>query len=938
MLTREFIDDSLYNPYYGYFSKHATIFSPGEPFDFNNIEDGPAFHRMLGERYTEFEDRLDEERPDEARQLWHTPTELFRPYYGETIARYLVSNYKLTQYPYHDLIIYEMGAGNGTLMINILDFIRDTDYEVYQRTKFRIIEISPALAGLQMKNLTDSLNAAGHLDHVEIINKSIFEWDTYVHSPCFFVALEVIDNFAHDTIRYDTKTELPQQGGVLIDADGEFHEYYSPQLDPVASRFLRVRQAAARRDFPSPLGPRLTRQVRGALPFQKPFTIPEYIPTRLMQFFGILDTYFPGHRLLASDFSSLPDAVPGINAPVVQTRYKRRTVPVSTPFVHQGYFDIFFPTDFNVVEDIYRAVTGKLTQVVSHEDFMRRWAYIEDTETRSGENPLLTWYKNASMLITDKRKKKKMTTPHWRPIVIQKRASQLQSIPAPWHLPQFVIASDATTLDTIRTCGILSAKELQWTEIDDVTALVRLLASREVSSVQLTTAFCKRAAVAQQMTGCLTEIFFDRALERARVLDEELGSTGRVRGPLHGLPVSVKDRFDVEGFDTTVGWVGLANKPAAKSDSVVQLLESMGAVLYAKTNVPQSLMMSDSYNHVFGQSVNAFNRKLISGGSSGGEGALVGAGGSVLGIGTDIGGSIRVPSTLQGLYSICPTTGRVPWNCSFMHQHYLVPPVAGPMARSLSTIEYFMQSLLDSNPWNLDPGCIPIPWRKELAAPPARKLKLGIVYDDGVVRPQPPIMRALRETARRLKDAGHEGTNLWTKSVLADGGHHCRQLCAIVDEPLIQGMVVGTPADELSVQEREKIEEAKWTFQENYLAQWVSTGIDALLLPVTPWVGYKPKTWVVSKQWLGYTALFNLLNYAAVTVPVVTADPELDKPENDAEWKRHVPRNDSDRFNYEQYDIDLVKGMPVTVQVVGGRFGEEKAVSVAKALDEVFGR
>jgi amidase len=81
------------------------------------------------------------------------------------------------------------------------------------------------------------------------------------------------------------------------------------------------------------------------------------------------------------------------------------------------------------------------------------------------------------------------------------------------------------------------------------------------------------------------------------------------------------------------------------------------------------------------------------------------------------------------------------------------------MARSLSTIEYFMQNLLDSNPWNLDPGCIPIPWREELAAPPPPnwKLKLGIVYDDGVVRPQPPVMRAMRETARRLKDAGHEG-------------------------------------------------------------------------------------------------------------------------------------------------------------------------------------
>ena len=146
-----------------------------------------------------------------------------------------------------------------------------------------------------------------------------------------------------------------------------------------------------------------------------------------------------------------------------------------------------------------------------------------------------------------------MAEPHWKPIVDQKRLTQVLSIPSSWRLPQSTVASDATTLETIRNCGILSAKELEWTDIDDITELLRLLASREVSSVQLTTAFCKRAAVAQQMTGCLTEIFFDRGLERAKFLDEELKRTGRTSGPLHGLPVSVKDRFDVEGLDTTVG-------------------------------------------------------------------------------------------------------------------------------------------------------------------------------------------------------------------------------------------------------------------------------------------------------------------------------------------------------------------------------------------------
>lgn len=66
--------------------------------------------------------------------------------------------------------------------------------------------------------------------------------------------------------------------------------------------------------------------------------------------------------------------------------------------MHQGYFDILFPTDFDVMDDMYKALTGKLTRVIKHDDFLERWAYLEDTQTRSGENPLLTWYKNVSML------------------------------------------------------------------------------------------------------------------------------------------------------------------------------------------------------------------------------------------------------------------------------------------------------------------------------------------------------------------------------------------------------------------------------------------------------------------------------------------------------------------------------------------------------------
>lgn len=201
--------------------------------------------------------------------------------------------------------------------------------------------------------------------------------------------------------------------------------------------------------------------------------------------------------------------------------------------------------------------------------------------------------------------------PSWKQTVQQKRSLQLAAIPPSWQLPT-PIPTSQITLETIRSCNILTPQELEWTETTDVAKLLSLLASREVSSVQLTTAFCKRATIAQQLTKCLTEIFFERALVKAQELDEYIEWTGKTVGPLHGLPVSIKDRFDVEGYDTTVGmfsslfyllsirgadvndcigWVGLVGKPAQKSSSIVQMLESMGAVLYVKTNVPQSLMV-----------------------------------------------------------------------------------------------------------------------------------------------------------------------------------------------------------------------------------------------------------------------------------------------------------------------------------------------------------
>lgn len=182
--------------------------------------------------------------------------------------------------------------------------------------------------------------------------------------------------------------------------------------------------------------------------------------------------------------------------------------------------------------------------------------------------------------------------------------------------------------------------------------------------------------------------------------------------------------------------------------------------------------------------------------------------------------------------------------------------------------------------------------------------------------------------------AGHaDAYAMWLEAVLADGGEDCRQLCLLANEPLVEGMLVGKPENTLSVSQRRDLEERKSAYQRAYLKRWVESDIDALIMPVLPWVAFTPKTWVKSKQWVGYTAHWNFVNYACLTFPAAIADPSLDEATD--EWRTHVPRNESDRFNHQQYNIDLVRGMPIGLQIVGGRFGEEKAIAVAKLIQDL---
>lgn len=413
-LARDFIDDSLYNPNYGYFAKTAEIFSPEQPFHFKEMANIDDFLDSWTEEYKKASANttlnsgdVEKNKPEKVvfaekrtakvnRQLWHTPTELFHPYYGQALARYIVHQFA-KQNDQNELVLYEMGAGNGTLMVDILDYLRDHEPLIYAKTHYNIIEISASLA------LRQKAHGAGHGKRLSITNESIFEWKNRDSRPCFFIALEVWDNFAHDVIRYDNTTNKPLQGYVVVDGNGDFTQIYSDKLDSLAKQFFEVR-AKCNYKPTLKLGvhplqqPRAWRYLKNAaFSFHGNLSSPEYIPTRYLQFLNVLNEFFPNHHLLASDFTNFDEHIEGYCAPVVQTFMEGLPITIPTYMALQGYFDIMFPTDFKLAAQLYEQVCGRPAIATGHGQFLQSWAN-NDTSTRTGEDPMLSFYRNTAFL------------------------------------------------------------------------------------------------------------------------------------------------------------------------------------------------------------------------------------------------------------------------------------------------------------------------------------------------------------------------------------------------------------------------------------------------------------------------------------------------------------------------------------------------------------
>ncbi|RMJ26607.1 Acetamidase [Aspergillus sp. HF37] len=513
----------------------------------------------------------------------------------------------------------------------------------------------------------------------------------------------------------------------------------------------------------------------------------------------------------------------------------------------------------------------------------------------------------------------------WESIAKAKRQSLAAAIPAEWVIPAEIlppaIQTDVTTFPS--RSGWFTKRELAIMSTDAAEILRRL-----------STGACTSEEVTR--TNCLAEIFFDEAIARAKECDAYLQTYGKTKGLFHGLPISIKDNFNIVGKDSTIGMTSLANKPATYNSTLIDIIVDAGAVLYVKTNVPTAVMLPETVNNVFGRTLNPLNRKLTPGGSSGGESALLAFGGSRIGVGSDIGGSLRIPAACTGTFTLRPSAGRFP-HCrarSGLTGQEAVMSVNGPMAKTLKEIALYSKAIIDQQPWYQDPKCLPIPWR---AVEPKKHLKLAVLWHDGIVTPTPPVARALRETVQRLRAAGHEIVEwdpeehkqiltLLRRLFVADGAKSIRGLLEPTNEPFRPEMPSYEESVELGVHEMWQIQAERSDLQKRYLDRWNAMGgIDALICPTTPYSSVEHGKFTYA----GYTGVYNLLDYSAISFPCgVNVDAKVD-----AAYKGYYhPLSEVDAQVQGDYDATMVDRLPVSLQLVARRLEEEKVLMMTDVV------
>ncbi|RAL62563.1 hypothetical protein DID88_004413 [Monilinia fructigena] len=364
--------------------------------------------------------------------------------------------------------------------------------------------------------------------------------------------------------------------------------------------------------------------------------------------------------------------------------------------------------------------------------------------------------------------------------------------------------------------------------------------------------------------------YFSRnAILEAQKLDDYFAKHKKPVGPLHGLPVSLKDQFHVKGVETSMGYVGWTGTFEGKKGETV--------------------------NNIMGTTENPKNRLLGPGGTSGGEGALIGLRGSPVGFGTDVGGSIRILAAFNGLYGIRPSASRMPYE-----------GMANSLAGQITISSVVRPIATTARPLKL---CVKIPWRDEkeqmvldtIKFNGGEQLAFGVFKCDRGVAPQPPVARAIDIVVNTVKRLGHK--TIESKAWSFDGGKDVHEALALSGEPMIpqiQGhysvlkpQMTGFDIAAVNVEKRE--------YQKEYMEYWNSTA-------------------VVRKNGSG-------LDSGAAILPVTTVDKNIDLFDHG-----YTPLNAEDEKVWKCYDPEIYGGAHVSVQIVGRRFQEEKVIAITGML------
>jgi Asp-tRNA(Asn)/Glu-tRNA(Gln) amidotransferase A subunit family amidase len=448
--------------------------------------------------------------------------------------------------------------------------------------------------------------------------------------------------------------------------------------------------------------------------------------------------------------------------------------------------------------------------------------------------------------------------------------------------------------------------------------LAQHIRERKVSAVEVADAHLKKIERLNPRLNAFVEVDPERVRREARDADAAV-TAGRPLGPLHGVPVSIKSSIDVAGMKCESGTRLRAGLVAAQDAPLVARLRNAGAIVLGVTNTPEILMAWETDNLLYGRTNNPWDLERTPGGSSGGEAAAIAAGMSAGGVGSDGGGSIRVPAHFSGICGLKPTPGRIPSTGHFPPSGgpFALIGVVGPMARTVDDLKLLFEVMQGPDDGESCAAPVPVRWPSDAEV---KRLRVGYFEDDGRTPVTSEIRDAVRTAAEVLNRAGfeverfrpaglEEARALWKKFFVKVGGM------------LIGPMFRGRESDrspilkqflEWSEAEPELSGEAlldAWirrdTLRADFLAEMRRYPI--LLCPpaAIPAFRHGERNWPIAGKTVhyldawSYTEWFNLLGNPAAVVPVSRSD----------------------------------EGLPIGVQIVGRPWEEEQVLSVAAVLE-----